>query len=74
MPSSVDKIKKAIGQINTDRAPGKDGIPAEVYKAAKPNTLDATPIPLWRVSIQQTKPKPPTQALRGLLERELEIV
>ena len=37
---TLDEIKKAISQLNTSRASGKDGIPAEIYKAASPNTLE----------------------------------
>ena len=38
---TLDEIKKAISQLNTNRASGKDGIPAEIYKAASPNTLES---------------------------------
>lgn len=34
-------MKKAICQVNSGRASGKDGIPAEIYKAAGPNALEA---------------------------------
>ena len=40
-PPTLDEIKKAISQLNTNRASGKDGIPAEIYKAASPNTLES---------------------------------
>ena len=38
---ALDEIKKAISQWNTNRASGKDEIPAEIYKAASPNTLES---------------------------------
>ena len=38
---SMEEIRKAIFQTNTGRASGKDGIPAEIYKVAGPNTLEA---------------------------------
>ena len=38
---TLDEIKKAISQLNTNRSSGKDGIPAEIYKAASPNTLES---------------------------------
>ena len=37
---SVIKIKRAIHQMNSDRAPGKDRIPAKLYKAAGPEAID----------------------------------
>lgn len=40
-PPTIDEIKKAIHQTNSGRASGKDGIPAEIYKAAGPNALEA---------------------------------
>ena len=40
-PPTMDKIKKAIHQTSSSRASGKDGIPAEIYKAAGPNALEA---------------------------------
>ena len=38
--STLDEIKKAISQLNTNKASGKDGITAEIYKAANSNTLE----------------------------------
>ena len=32
-PPTVEEVQKAIKQINAGKAPGKDGIPAELYKA-----------------------------------------
>lgn len=32
-PPTKDELQKAINQMNSGKAPGKDGIPAEVYKA-----------------------------------------
>ena len=37
----MDEIKKAIHHTSSGRALGKDGIPAEIYKAAGPNALKA---------------------------------
>ena len=37
----MDEIKKAIHQTSSGRASGEDGIPAEIYKAAGPNALEA---------------------------------
>jgi exonuclease III len=34
LPPNAAEVKKAISQMNSDRASGMDGIPAEVYKAA----------------------------------------
>lgn len=39
----MDKIKKAITHINQRELSGNDGIPTEVYKAARPNILDVFP-------------------------------
>ena len=36
---SVIEIMKAIHQINSDQVSGKDGIPAELYKAAGPEAI-----------------------------------
>ena len=40
-PPTLDEIKKAISQLNTNRAPGKDGIPAKIYKATSSNILQS---------------------------------
>ena len=40
-PRTMDEIKKAIHKTTSGRASGKDGIPAEIYKAACPNALEA---------------------------------
>ena len=40
-PPTMDEIKKAIHKTTSGRASGKDGIPAEIYKAAGPNALEA---------------------------------
>ena len=39
-PPTLDEFQKAIQQTSSDRASGKDSIPAEIYKAAGSNTLD----------------------------------
>ena len=36
LPPSMDELTKAIKQINFGLASGKDGIPAEIYKATGP--------------------------------------
>ena len=41
LPPSTDEIKRAIPQTDSDRAPGKDGIPTEMHKAAGPNAPEA---------------------------------
>nr|KAG5693154.1 hypothetical protein BaRGS_035352 [Batillaria attramentaria] len=41
LPPSIEEIKKAIAQTNSGRASGKDSIPAEIYKVAGPNALEA---------------------------------
>ena len=40
-PHLLDEIKKAISQMNSDRASGMDGILTEVYEAAGLNGLEA---------------------------------
>ncbi|PFX12093.1 RNA-directed DNA polymerase from mobile element jockey [Stylophora pistillata] len=40
-PPSMEEVQKAIKQISSGKAPDKDGIPAEIYKAAGPVTLNA---------------------------------
>ena len=40
-PPNIEEIKKAIHQTISGRASGKDGIPAETYKAAGPDALGA---------------------------------
>ncbi|XP_022796245.1 uncharacterized protein LOC111334693 [Stylophora pistillata] len=37
----MEEVQKAIKQTSSGKAPGKDGIPAEIYKAAGPATLNA---------------------------------
>ena len=37
---SMDELTKAIQQTNYGRAPGKDGIPAEIYKATGPRAME----------------------------------
>ncbi|PFX31654.1 Transposon TX1 uncharacterized 149 kDa protein [Stylophora pistillata] len=41
LPPSMEEVQKAIKQTSSGKAPGKDGIPAEIYKAAGPVTLNA---------------------------------
>ena len=36
----MDELSKAIKQTNSGRASGKDGIPAEIYKAAGPRVVE----------------------------------
>ena len=40
LPPSVDELCKALKQRNSGRASGKDGIPAEIYKAAGPRAME----------------------------------
>lgn len=40
LPTLVD-VKKATDQMSPGKAPGNEGIPAEIYKTAGPTTLDA---------------------------------
>ena len=37
---SMDKLTKAIKQMNSGRASDKDGIPTEIYKAAGPRAME----------------------------------
>ncbi|PFX13771.1 Craniofacial development protein 2 [Stylophora pistillata] len=41
LPPSMEQVQKAIKQTSSGKAPGKDGIPAEIYKAARQVTLNA---------------------------------
>ena len=43
LPPSMDELTKAIKQTNSGRASGKDGIPAEIYKAAGPRAMRTFP-------------------------------
>ena len=40
LPPTMEEIKKAINQSSSNKAPGMDRIPAEIYKAAGPVTLE----------------------------------
>uniref|UniRef100_H3AKS9 Reverse transcriptase domain-containing protein n=1 Tax=Latimeria chalumnae TaxID=7897 RepID=H3AKS9_LATCH len=40
LPPSLGEVKTAISQMNTGKAPGKDGIMAEIYKAAGPKPIE----------------------------------
>ena len=40
LPPSMDELSKVIKQTNSGRASGKDGIPAEIYKAAGPRAME----------------------------------
>ena len=40
LPPSMDELSKALKQTNCGRASGKDGIPAEIYKAAGPRAME----------------------------------
>ena len=40
LPPTLDEVKKAISQTSSGKAPGMDGIPAEVYKATGPVALE----------------------------------
>lgn len=41
LPPTLDEVEKAIKQTSSGKAPGMDGIPAEVYKAVGPEALEA---------------------------------
>ena len=55
-PPTMDEIKKAIHQTSSGRASGKDGIPAEIYKAAGPNALKAFHDVLLSIWEEEKKP------------------
>ena len=40
LPPSMDEISKAIKQMNSGRASGKDGIPVEIYKTTGPRAME----------------------------------
>ena len=40
LPPSMNELSKALKQTNSGRASGKDGIPAEIYKAAGPRAME----------------------------------
>ena len=40
LPPSLEEVTKAVKQTSTGKAPGMDGIPAEMYKAAGPVAVD----------------------------------
>ena len=42
LPPSMDELSKAIKQANSGRASGKDGIPAEIYKAVGPRAMEVS--------------------------------
>ena len=55
-PPTIEEIKKAIHETISGRASGKDGIPAEIYKAAGPDTLGAFHDVLLTVWEKETMP------------------
>ncbi len=40
LPPTMDKVQNAVKQTTSGKAPGMDGLPAEVYKEAGPVTLE----------------------------------
>ena len=40
LPPTLDEVKKAIGQTSCGKAPGTDGIPADLYKAVGPEAIE----------------------------------
>ena len=40
LPPSMDELSKALKQTNSGTASGKDGIPAEIYKATGPRAME----------------------------------
>ena len=57
IPPTRAEITKAIGQMNSDRASGKDGIPAEVYQAAGPGAIEAFQTIIQRIWEQEKMPE-----------------
>uniref|UniRef100_A0A5F8GDL9 Reverse transcriptase domain-containing protein n=1 Tax=Monodelphis domestica TaxID=13616 RepID=A0A5F8GDL9_MONDO len=57
VPPSIEEVQKAIKQMSAGKAPGKDGIPTEVYKALNGKTLQAFHIVL--TSIWEEEDMPP---------------
>jgi hypothetical protein len=41
LPPTLEELKNAIYQMSSGKAPGKDGIPVELYKALGPATISA---------------------------------
>ncbi len=57
VPPSIEEVQKAIKQMSAGKAPGKDGIPTEVYKALNGKALQAFHIVL--TSIWEEEDMPP---------------
>ena len=55
-PPTMGEIEKAICQTNSGRASGKNGIPAEIYKTAGPNALQAFHDVLLRIWEEEKMP------------------
>ena len=55
-PPSATEVTKAINQMNSDRASGKDGIPAEIYKAAGPGATEVFYDIIQRIWEQEKMP------------------
>uniref|UniRef100_A0A5F8GJ83 Reverse transcriptase domain-containing protein n=1 Tax=Monodelphis domestica TaxID=13616 RepID=A0A5F8GJ83_MONDO len=49
VPPSIEEVQKAIKQMSAGKAPGKDGIPTEVYKALTGKALQAFHIVLTSI-------------------------
>ncbi|XP_045158982.2 uncharacterized protein LOC123524684 [Mercenaria mercenaria] len=56
--STMDEIRKAIKQMSCGKAPGKDGIPAEVCKALSDDALSASAFHSVLVSIWEEEELP----------------
>ena len=54
---SVIEIKKAIHQVNSNQAPGKDRIPAELYKVAGPEAINVFHDVLSHICEQENMPE-----------------
>lgn len=54
---TIDEVKKAISAMNSNRASGKDSIPAEIFKAAGPNALEAFHDVLQSIRIEEGMPE-----------------
>ena len=62
-PSSMDELTKAMKQTNSGRASGKDGIPAEIYKAAGSRAMEVFLDIIQRIWDQEKMPEDLRDAL-----------
>ena len=57
LPPSMDELSKALKQTNSGRVSGKDGIQAEIYKAAGPRAMEVFLDIIQRIWDQEKMPK-----------------